>query len=104
MFFTVGTIVCCLSQDFTALLAGRAIQGVGGGGILSLNNIILTDIIPLRQRPLFISLIGIFWSLGSIGAPTLEACWQSTPIGVGSFTSIFHFAPLVCCLCPSVLR
>jgi MFS family permease len=32
VFFTVGTILCAVATDFTLMLAGRCIQGVGGGG------------------------------------------------------------------------
>jgi MFS family permease len=36
LFFTVGTILCAVSKDFTMMLTGRCIQGVGGGGIITL--------------------------------------------------------------------
>lgn len=32
--FTVGTIICCTSQSIGQLLTGRAVQGIGGGGIV----------------------------------------------------------------------
>lgn len=49
--FTIGTIVCCVAGNITTLLAGRCIQGVGGGGIHSLGLVVQTDIVPLRWRP-----------------------------------------------------
>ena len=49
--FTIGTIVCCESQNIGTLLAGRYIQGIGGGGIHSLGLVVQTDIVPLRWRP-----------------------------------------------------
>lgn len=49
--FTIGTIVCCVSNDIATLLAGRCIQGIGGGGIHSLGLVVQTDIVPLRWRP-----------------------------------------------------
>jgi MFS family permease len=48
--FTVGTILCCVANTFTILLAGRSIQGIGGGGIMILGLVIFTDIVPLRFR------------------------------------------------------
>ena len=50
MLFTVGAIVAAVAQDFTVLLVGRSIQGVGGGGITVLSEIIVTDLVPLRHR------------------------------------------------------
>ena len=70
-FFTIGTLLCCLSQNFTQLLAGRSIQGIGGGGLLALGLVILTDIIPLRQRPVYVGVNQISWALGTISGPLL---------------------------------
>jgi MFS family permease len=49
--FTIGTIICCRASNIAALLAGRSIQGVGGGTMDVLSSIIMTDIVPLRYRP-----------------------------------------------------
>jgi MFS family permease len=67
--FTLGTIICCLSQNFTTLLAGRCVQGTGGAGILSLNYVILSDIVPLRQRAIYIAITQLSWSVGAIAGP-----------------------------------
>ncbi|KAK5996431.1 MFS transporter L2 [Cladobotryum mycophilum] len=69
--FTLGTIICCVAQDFPTLLAGRAIQGIGGSGCISLNNVILTDIVPMRQRPVYIALTGLSWAVGSVTGPLI---------------------------------
>ncbi len=70
-FFTIGTLLCCLSQNFKELLAGRSIQGIGGGGILALGLVILTDIVPLRQRPIYLGVIQMSWALGIISGPLI---------------------------------
>ena len=62
--FTIGTIVCCVAQNFTVMLVGRSIQGVGGGGILTLGLVIVTDIVPLRQRPTYYGIIQAAWAIG----------------------------------------
>lgn len=51
IFFTIGTLVCCLAHTMGVLLVGRSLQGVGGGGIIILSLVIFTDIVPLRHRP-----------------------------------------------------
>ena len=48
--FTVGAIVAALAGNVAVLLAGRTIQGVGGGGIISLSEVLITDLVPLRNR------------------------------------------------------
>ena len=56
--FTGGTILCCLANNFCLLLTGRCVQGVGGGGIIILNLVIFTDMVPLRYRSKY---YGIWW-------------------------------------------
>lgn len=48
--FAVGSIVSAVATNMTMMLVGRSIQGIGGGGILSLGEIILTDLVPLAVR------------------------------------------------------
>ncbi|KAI1074260.1 MFS general substrate transporter [Whalleya microplaca] len=67
--FTAGTIISCLANNFTELLCGRTIQGMGGGGIYTLSYIVVSDIIPLRQRPKYLSLIVGGWALGTVIGP-----------------------------------
>ncbi|KAH9905665.1 MFS general substrate transporter [Xylariomycetidae sp. FL2044] len=69
--FTAGTIVCCTANGFPQLLSGRTIQGVGGGGIFVLASIVISDIIPLRQRPRYQSIIAAAWGLGAILGPLI---------------------------------
>ncbi|KAI0108994.1 MFS general substrate transporter [Nemania sp. FL0031] len=80
--FTIGTIISTVATNFTILLSGRAIQGVGGGGIYTLSYIVVSDIIPLRQRPKYLALILAGWALGTVLGPVIggvvaeHAQWQ----------------------------
>ncbi|KAI9820041.1 MAG: hypothetical protein M1827_006612 [Pycnora praestabilis] len=69
--FTVGSIVCCAAQNFTQLLVGRSVQGVGGGGIISMGIVVMTDIVPLRQRPKYSNFIQMAWAIGTVAGPLL---------------------------------
>jgi MFS family permease len=71
LFFTIGTILCAVSKEFTMMLTGRCIQGVGGGGIITLTQVIFCDIVPLRQRPKYFPLVLGAWSVGSILGPVI---------------------------------
>ena len=47
-----------------------AVQGIGGGGILNLTEIIVSDLVPLSERGLFQGLLGLVWALASgVGPP-----------------------------------
>ncbi|KAK6002078.1 hypothetical protein QM012_001716 [Aureobasidium pullulans] len=69
--FTIGSIICCASHGIASMLVGRSIQGIGGGGILSVNLIILSDIIPLRQRAQYQGYLQLCFALGSNIAPVI---------------------------------
>jgi hypothetical protein len=67
--FTVGSLISCRANNFTTLLAGRSVKGIGGGGIIALNLVIITDVIPLRHRPKYYAFTQIAWALGTITGP-----------------------------------
>ena len=66
VFFTVGAIVGALAQNLTSLLIGRSIQGVGGGGIISLTEILITDLVPLRERGKWFGFQSLTWAIGYV--------------------------------------
>jgi MFS family permease len=70
-FFLAGSIVPAVAHNFTVVLVGRAIQGVGGGGIISLTELVVVDTVPLRERGKWFSFFGAMWSLGTVAGPLL---------------------------------
>jgi len=64
------------------MLVGRCIQGIGGGGVIALTQVIFADIVPLRQRPKYFSLVLAAWALGTVLGPLLggvfvqKASWK----------------------------
>lgn len=69
--FLAGTVIAGLSNGFTQMLIGRSIQGVGGGGIIALTEIIVTDLVPLRLRGNYFGILSSMWSVGSVCGPIL---------------------------------
>jgi MFS family permease len=65
-FFLAGSIIPAVAQNFTVVLVGRSIQGVGGGGIISLTELVVVDTVPLRERGKWFSFFGAMWSLGTV--------------------------------------
>lgn len=56
---------------FTTLLVGRGIQGVGGGGIMSLTELLITDLVPLRERGMWFGYQSLTWAVGSVTGPLI---------------------------------
>ena len=62
--FLVGSVLCGASQSMGQLIAARAVQGIGGGGIQALAFAIIGDIIPARERGRYIG----FFTLAFVGS------------------------------------
>ncbi|KAF2739185.1 MFS general substrate transporter [Polyplosphaeria fusca] len=69
LLFLAGCITCALADNFTVILVGRSIQGVGGGGVIALTEIIITDMVPLRERGKWFSFISGMWAIGTVAGP-----------------------------------
>ncbi|KAK1497353.1 major facilitator superfamily transporter [Colletotrichum cuscutae] len=68
--FALGSLGCGLAQSFTQLCVARAIAGIGGGGMNSVVAILLSDIVPLRDRGVWQGYLNIIFAAGtSTGAP-----------------------------------
>ncbi|KAJ7117982.1 MFS general substrate transporter [Mycena crocata] len=69
-FFAVGSAIAGAAQNMPMMIAARAIQGIGGGGIITLSEILTADLVPLAERGLYQGMIGLVWSFASsIGPP-----------------------------------
>ena len=64
--FTVGTIIAGIAHNFTVMLVGRTIQGVGGGGVIALTYVVVTDLVSLRDRGKWFGLITSMWALACV--------------------------------------
>ncbi|PQE27754.1 Major facilitator superfamily domain general substrate transporter protein [Rutstroemia sp. NJR-2017a BVV2] len=69
--FFVGSLICALSNSVGMLIAGRAIQGGGGGGLIVLVNITLADLVSLRERGKYLGIIGMVWATASAAGPSI---------------------------------
>lgn len=70
-FFLAGSIIAAVANNFTVILVGRSIQGIGGGGIICLTEMVVVDTVPLRERGKWFSFFGAMWSLGTVAGPLL---------------------------------
>ncbi|KAI0750008.1 iron permease [Daedaleopsis nitida] len=75
--FALGSALCGGAQNMDMFIAGRAIQGFGGGGCLASVQIINADMIPLPERGKFQGITACLWAIAWYRIPSLR--W--TPIG-----------------------
>ncbi len=106
--FLVGSIISGASGAMPTLIAGRAIQGVGGGGLMALALATIGDIIPPRERGKYQGMFGAMFGISSVAGPLLGGFftegpgwrwifWINVPIGLAALfiTSRALHMPLV---------
>ncbi|CAK7235468.1 hypothetical protein SCUCBS95973_009280 [Sporothrix curviconia] len=71
--FAAGSLVAALANNFTVLIVGRTIQGAGGGGLIALTEVVVTDLVPLAFRPTWFSTLSAMWSIGTVTGPLIGA-------------------------------
>ncbi|KAK8017758.1 MFS general substrate transporter [Apiospora rasikravindrae] len=115
--FSIGAIVFAMAKNMSTLIAGRLIQGLGGGGLYVLQDIILADITSLKERPRYLGLLALPMALGTITGPIVGALfckvdwrwigWVNLPIvGVGwvIFVTSLHLRSLPLSLMARICR
>ncbi|MGP4026546.1 MFS transporter [Actinomadura sp. 3N407] len=69
--FLVGSALCGLARDMTELIVFRALQGLGGGGLMVLAVAIVGDVVPPRERGRYQGLFGAVFGVASVCGPLL---------------------------------
>lgn len=94
--FLVGSVICALAPSMTALILGRAVQGLGGGGLIALAQTVLGDLVPPKQRAKYAAQISAVWATASLAGPLVGGVfaqhlhwslvfWINLPIGLLAF-------------------
>lgn len=90
--FLVGSALAGAAQDMGQLIATRAIQGLGAGGLMALTFVIIGDVIPPRDRGKYQGYFGAVWGLSSVAGPLLGGFFSdhATLLGVAGWRWIFY--------------
>ncbi|PIL32228.1 MFS general substrate transporter [Ganoderma sinense ZZ0214-1] len=80
--FLVGSALAGAAQTMSWLIAARTVQGIGGGAILNLGSIILSDLVSLAERGTYQGILILVWALAGAIGPTIagsfaqDATWR----------------------------
>jgi EmrB/QacA subfamily drug resistance transporter len=69
--FLTGSVLCGLAQNMAELIAFRAVQGLGGGGLMVIAQAIIGDIVSPRERGRYQGYMGGVFALSSVAGPLL---------------------------------
>ena len=69
--FVLGHIICALSPSMGVLILGRAIEGLGGGGLMTLSQAMIGELVMPRQRIRFLGYFGIMFMSANVLGPVI---------------------------------
>ncbi|KAH6949223.1 major facilitator superfamily domain-containing protein [Fusarium avenaceum] len=69
--FTLGSGLCGGAHNTAMMVGGRAVQGLGGGGILTMSEIVVCDMVSIRERGMYAGIIGSVWAIAAVVAPVM---------------------------------
>ncbi|CUA75229.1 putative MFS-type transporter MT1926 [Mycobacterium tuberculosis CDC1551] [Rhizoctonia solani] len=103
--FFVGSLAASLSRSVVQLIIFRAVTGVGGGGLILLGQLIVGDVVSVRERGKYQGILGAFVALSNgigplIGAAySQKASWRwifrmNMPLAVFASVCVYFFMPL----------
>ncbi|KAL3469898.1 major facilitator superfamily domain-containing protein [Aspergillus californicus] len=104
--FELGSLICAVAPSSTALIIGRAIAGVGAGGVGNGSFLLVAHSVPAQKRPTLVGLLGAMYGFAAIAGPLMGGAftdnasltWRwcfyiNLPLGVVPAAVIIFFIP-----------
>jgi len=93
--FTAASVGCAFSSSFWMFVVFRAVQGLGGGGLMILSQAIIADIVPANERGKYLGPLGGIFGLSAVAGPLMggffvdHLSWQwcfyiNIPVGLAA--------------------
>ena len=78
--FLLGSVLCGISQNLPQLIAFRAVQGLGGGGLMVSAQAAIGDVVPPRDRGRYQGIFGAVFGLSSVAGPADRRVLHDAPV------------------------
>ena len=99
--FIAGSVACALAQTMPALILARAVQGLGGGGLIALAQTIIADVVSPRERARYQAHFGVVFATANVAGAVLGGYsaehlhwslifWVNVPLGLGALAMTYR--------------
>ena len=90
--FLIGSFASGIAHNMTQLIAFRALQGLGAGGLMSLTFVIIGDVVSPRERGRYQGYFGAVWGLATVAGPLLGGFFSdhNKVLGITGWRWIFY--------------
>ncbi|MGR3494827.1 MDR family MFS transporter [Citreimonas sp.] len=97
--FLLGAVIAGLAQNMGVLIAGRAVQGLGGGGLIVVAMAVVADVLPPRERGKAQGILGAVFGVSTVLGPLIggflveQLSWHwiffaNLPVGLTAFVAL----------------
>ena len=94
--FVVASALCGFAQTMSQLIVARALQGLGGGGLICMAQAVIADVVSPRERSKYQAYFASVWAISSVSGPIMGGLfvdylswrwvfWINLPIGIGAY-------------------
>ena len=101
LIFLAGSLISAMAPNMLVLIIGRAVQGLGGGGLFTLTQTVIGDLVPPFERARYAAWISGTWAVASIAGPLLGGTfaehlhwslifWINVPLGILAAMAIIN--------------